>query len=394
MTLAARSVAIPAGPPERSAERLARTRVLHVHSGNLWGGVETVLVAMAAERSRCPGLQPEYALCFDGPLRRRLLATGVAQHDLGEVRWRSPLRVLAARRRLGALLRNAAYDAVVTHSMWSHSLFAPVIRRHSRLLVHWVHDDVDGTHWLQRWASRTPPDLVIANSAFTASGAAKVFPGVSARVVHYPLSLPVPAGTSRRQELRAELDTPADAVVIVQVSRLEAWKGQHTLIEALGELRNVPGWHCWIVGGPQRRAEHAYLASLRRQAAAHGIEDQVRFVGHRDDVRDVLGAADIFCQLNASPEPFGIVLVEALAAGLPVVTAASGGACEVVDESCGELVAPGDSRALARVLGALVADACRRRRLGGHGPARAAGLCDPARQLDAVTVALVSAERP
>ena len=68
-------------------------------------------------------------------------------------------------------------------------------------------------------------------------------------------------------------------------------------------------------------------------------------------MRDVLGAADIFCQLNASPEPFGIVLVEALAAGLPVVTAASGGACEVVDESCGELVAPGDSRALARVLG-------------------------------------------
>ena len=108
----------------------------------------------------------------------------------------------------------------------------------------------------------------------------------------------------------------------------------------------------------------------------------------------MLGAADIFCQLNASPEPFGIVLVEALAAGLPVVTAASGGAREVVDESCGELVAPGDSRALARVLGALVADAGRRRRLGEHGPARAAGLCDPARQLDAVAVALVSAERP
>ena len=90
---------------------------------------------MAAERSRCPRLQPEYALCFDGALRQRLAATGVAQHDLGEVRWRSPLRVLAARRRLGALLRSGSYDAVVTHSMWSHSLFAPVIRVTRQLLV-------------------------------------------------------------------------------------------------------------------------------------------------------------------------------------------------------------------------------------------------------------------
>jgi glycosyltransferase involved in cell wall biosynthesis len=394
MTLAERSIAIPAGPPAPSAERLAPVRVLHVHSGNLWGGVETVLVAMAAERSRCGRLQPEYALCFDGALRRRLAATGVAQHDLGEVRWRSPLRVLAARRRMGALLRNRAYDAVITHSMWSHSLFAPVIRRHSPLLVHWAHDDVDGTHWLQRRARGTRPDLLIANSAFTAAGAATVFPGVPGRVVHYPLSLPLPAQASRRRELRAELDTRAEEVVIVQVSRLESWKGQHVLIDALGELRDVPAWHCWIVGGPQRPAEHAYLASLQRQAAAHGIADRVRFAGHRDDVRDVLSAADIFCQPNASPEPFGIVLVEALAAGLPVVAAASGGAPEVVDESCGELVSPGDSRALARVLRALVADAGRRGRLGGCGPARAAALCDPARQLGAVAAALASAQRP
>jgi glycosyltransferase involved in cell wall biosynthesis len=111
-------------------------------------------------------------------------------------------------------------------------------------------------------------------------------------------------------------------------------------------------------------------------------------------VRDVLSAADIFCQPNASPEPFGIVLVEALAAGLTVVAAASGGAREVVDESCGELVPPGEPRALARVLRALVADAGRRGRLGGCGPARAAALCDPARQLGAVAAALASAQRP
>jgi glycosyltransferase involved in cell wall biosynthesis len=275
--------------------------------------------------------------------------------------------------------------------MWSHSLFAPVIRRYSRLLVHWAHDAIDGTHWLQRWSRHTPPDLVISNSAFTAGGAATVFSGVPARVLHYPLSPPLPSQTARRQELRAELGAPRDAVVIVQVSRLEAWKGQQILIDALGALRDMPGWHCWIVGGPQRPAEHAYLASLQRQAAANGTADRVRFVGHRDDVRDVLRAADIFCQPNASPEPFGIVLVEALAAGLPVVAAASGGAREIVDQSCGELVTPGDQGALAPVLRALVTNAARRRQLGGQGPARAAALCDPARQLGALALTLASA---
>jgi glycosyltransferase involved in cell wall biosynthesis len=392
MSIAGSRIAAPDAPPEQTSAEPGALRVLHVHSGNLWGGVETVLVAMAAERDRCPGLLPEYALCFDGALRRRLGSRGVPLHDLGEVRWRSPLRVRRARRSLDALLRASSYDAVVTHSMWGHSLFASPIRRRSRLLVYWAHDFLDGTHWLQQWARRTPPDLVIANSAFTADGVSSVFPGVPTRVLHYPLSLAQSGQGARPIDVRAQLATPPDAVVLVQVSRLEAWKGHSILLEALRHLRDVPQWHCWIVGGAQRPAEHAYLAALQRQASEAGIGDRVRFLGHRDDVRDVLGAADIFCQPNASPEPFGIVLVEALAARLPVVAAASGGAREVVDRSCGELVAPGDATALAGVLRWLIADGGSRRALGAQGPARAAALCDPARQLRALATALASAQ--
>jgi glycosyltransferase involved in cell wall biosynthesis len=381
----------PPGPaPEQMSAETAALRVLHVHSGNLWGGVETVLVAMAAERDRCPGLLPEYALCFDGALRRRLGERGVPLHDLGEVRWRSPFRVHQARRRLDALLRAGSYDAVVTHSMWGHSLFAASIRRRSPRLVYWAHDFLDGTHWLQRWARRTPPDLVIANSAFTADGVGSVFPGVPTRVLHYPLSLGQPGRRTRPMDLRAELGTQTDAVVLVQVSRLEAWKGHPILLEALRHLRDLRRWHCWIVGGAQRPAEHAYLAGLQRQAADAGIGNRVRFLGHRDDIPDVLAAADIFCQPNASPEPFGIVLVEALAAGLPVVAAASGGAQEVVDRSCGELVTPGDAAALAGVLERLITDASARRSRGAQGPARAAALCDPARQLRSVAAVLAA----
>jgi glycosyltransferase involved in cell wall biosynthesis len=394
MNLAERSVAIPADPPARSAERLASLRVLHVHSGNLWGGVETVLVALAAERSRCPRLHPEYALCFDGPLRRRLMATGVAQHDLGEVRWRSPLRVLAARRRLGALLRSGSYDAVVTHSMWAHSLFAPVVRRSSPRLVYWAHDVMDGQHWLQRFARRTAPDLVIANSAFTAEGVPGVFRGMTPAVLYCPLSIQPQEKTASRRDIRDEFGTATDATVIVQVSRLEAWKGHEVLLDALAHLRDVPAWQCWIVGGAQRTVEKVYLESLHRRATADGIADRVRFVGQRDDIPDVLSAADVFCQPNLSAEPFGIALVEALAGGLPVVTAAIGGALEIVDASCGAVVAPRDPRALAAALRRLIENPALRRQLGSQGPARASALCDPTRQLAALASLMARAVRP
>ena len=87
--------------------------------------------------------------------------------------------------------------------------------------------------------------------------------------------------------------------------------------------------------------------------------------------------ADVFCQPNTLPEPFGIVFVEALYAGLPVVATATGGAVEVVDATCGVLIPPGDIEELARTLDRLVRDAQWRRQLSAAGPARADFLCNP-----------------
>ena len=108
------------------------------------------------------------------------------------------------------------------------------------------------------------------------------------------------------------------------------------------------------------------------------------FLGERRDVPALMRAADIHCQPNTAPEPFGLAFVEALDAGLPVVTTAIGGALEIVTPGCGVLVEPGNPAHLASALGALVADAAARHRLGSAGPARARALCDPTRQLEAL----------
>jgi glycosyltransferase involved in cell wall biosynthesis len=151
------------------------------------------------------------------------------------------------------------------------------------------------------------------------------------------------------------------------------------------------------VGGPQRESEQSYLAGLRATASELGIEDRIRFVGQRNDVDRLLAASDIHCQPNISPEPFGIAFIEALYARLPVVTTRLGGAIEIVNDSCGELVSPNNPVALAAALGRLVGDDKGRRRLGDAGPARARELCDPAQQmgyLRRTLLNLCSARRP
>ena len=77
-----------------------------------------------------------------------------------------------------------------------------------------------------------------------------------------------------------------------------------------------------------------------------------------------MAAADVFCQPNTGPEPFGMVLVEAFYAGLPVVTSGFGGAAEIVDQTCGVLTKPGDAEAVAAALRGLIEDPSRRRALG------------------------------
>ena len=165
--------------------------------------------------------------------------------------------------------------------------------------------------------------------------------------------------------------------MIVTTCRLEAYKGHSLLVDALGRMRDVPGWVAWVAGGVQRPRDRELLDGLIGRAEAAGIGGRVRFLGQRSDVPRLLAAADVHCQPNTGPEPFGIAFVEALYAALPVVTTRIGGALEVVDDSCGVLVPPGDPDALAGALTGLVADPARRRSLSAGGPSRARSLCDP-----------------
>jgi glycosyltransferase involved in cell wall biosynthesis len=217
----------------------------------------------------------------------------------------------------------------------------------------------------------------------TETAARRLFPNTPSEVFYSPLLLQDPNFTdAERRELRATLATPEDATVIVQVSRLEPWKGHLLHLEALSRLRHLPGWICWQIGGAQRPHEAKYFAEIKAAAAQLGIADRVRFLGQRNDVPKLLKAADIFCQPNRATEGFSISFMEAFDARLPIITTAIGGAPEIIDETRGALIPPDDVPALIAALRCLIQDSALRERLGESGHRRLRQLCDPNTQMN------------
>lgn len=358
-------------------------KVLHVFPGRDYGGIQSMLVTLARDRAVCPDLQPSFALNYTGRLSEELLAAGVPVHLLGPAKSRFPWQVFRARRRLAALLRTGGFDLVVCHASWALAVYGGIVRRAGLPLVFWMHNNslAARKNFVETRAGLQIPDLAICNSNFTASTLSLLFFRRIPRhvVVACPVSRPLGLDglPERRRTLRAELNTDENAVVIMLASRPERWKGHTLLFDALGAMRDDPRWKCWIVGGAVDPEQHAFLAGLGAQAARLGIADRVVFAGARRDVPALMRSADIFCHPNLAPEPFGIAFIEALYAGLPVVSIDHGGAAEIVDPTCGRLVPPDDVDALARALGEQVDNPDLRRRLGAAAVQHGASVSGP-----------------
>lgn len=357
-------------------------RILHVHSGNLYGGVETLLSTLARCRALYPAMHQEFALCFDAEIAAELSRADAVVHIMGGIRTRHPFQILRARHRLVEIASAGAFDAVVCHMAWPLAMFGRAVRRARLPLIFWMHDAVIRRNWIMLWAGVSSPDLVICNSRYTASTMGRMFSRAPREILNYPVMHPAQKlESAERETLRSRFKTPSEAVVILQASRMEPWKGHRLLLEALARLADVPQWVCWLAGGAQRPQEISYQQDLRTMAARLGIAARLRFLGQRSDVGQLMAAADIYCQPNQGAEPFGIAFIEAMQAGLPVVTTAAGGPLEIFDDSNGVLVQPNDAASLAGRLEGLLRDTELRWRLGAAGARRAAELCDPGRQL-------------
>ncbi len=177
--------------------------------------------------------------------------------------------------------------------------------------------------------------------------------------------------------VRRELGIRPDAPVVGIVGHIQGWKGQDLVVQAMAQLRDRhPELRCLIVGGVHRQGAE-YAERMRARIAAEGLAEQVILTGARRDVAACLDAMDIAIHASTNPEPFGRVLIEAMALERPLIAPREGGPLEiVVDGETGLLIPPRDAAALATAIDRLVADPDLRRRMGAAARARVDAVFD------------------
>jgi glycosyltransferase involved in cell wall biosynthesis len=333
------------------------------------GGAQTYVASLL------PALAEEFdvtvASSGGGPVRDAAEALGLPFVGLRHLRRPiQPVRDLLALVELARLLRRERAD--VLHASSSK---AGVLGRLAALLarvpiriftVHgWAFAAASGrSSTFYRWADRlmrplTTATICVSENERAAGIAARTCDAERTVVIHNAVDV-TGAPVARHEHPRPTL---------VAVGRLKAPKDPVTLLRALAKLGGRE-YEALIVGeGPDRTA-------LEHLAAQLGLRDRVRFAGERHDVPKLLSGADLFV-LSSRSEGLPVSVLEAMAAGLPVVASTVGGIPELVEDGeTGVLVRPADPDALAAALGDLLDDADRRRRLGKAGRRRAERLFD------------------
>jgi glycosyltransferase involved in cell wall biosynthesis len=365
--------------PPAPESRPDRWRVVYLdHCARLSGAEIALARVLPALTDR---VEPIVLLGEDGPLVRRLhdddidvrllpMPAGVREVRKegvtpGRVGPRTVLPLLAYVVRLARELRTLEPDLVHTNSLKA-ALYGGLAGRLARVPVVWHIRDRIAADYLPRPAvqlvrllARVLPRAVVANSSSTLA----TLPATAPRARGFdPVvrdSVPPPG-----RQPHAAARTPRTALRFGVVGRLAPWKGQHVFLEAFARAFAGGPTQAWLIGSAMF-GEHDYERQLRTQVERLGLSDQVVFRGFREDVWCELAELDVLVHCSVTAEPFGQVVVEGMAAGLPVLASAEGGPAEIITDGVdGLLVAPRDAAALADALRTVASDEQLRRRLG------------------------------
>lgn len=366
-----------AGGGLRSAPLEHRPKILHIlHSSAIGGGPASVKMLALGARS---GFEPVVISSGEGTLPDELRAAGVEFHALPlATKW----SFLASTWRLSRLIKRIRPAAIHLHGHWAGSIgqFAVILagRPPTVYSVRWPAYSSDRGRY-----TRIRNRLVERFSCAEASVVVAISDYDRQTLVRRRLCVPEKlmmihnAFTPGSAELHPDLRS-GEVVTIGFVGRLVDQKGCEDLIAAFATLSGAGiATRLMIVGdGPLR-------ARLEGQVANLGVAGRVQFLGFRSDAPALMAQMDIVA-IPSLFEPFGIVAVEAMVQSRPVVASAVGGLMETVEEGVtGRLVPPGDPRALADALSALVQAPATREQMGIAGRKRALDLFSPERTISA-----------
>lgn len=346
------------------------------HATALGGAERSLLLLMTHLDARW---QPHLAAPA-GTLADAATAQGIAVHHVDMPRLRrsaaarSDLTITA--RTLAKVARQTGAAALYSNTVRASFLTAVAARLARKPFV-W--------HMRDFWLSENRPRQLAIDSGLKrllSSQASRIITNSQAVADHLPSQQKVTVvhngidfsrfDQPQPDRFRQQLGIGAATPLVGTVGRLRPWKGQRAFIDMAAQLAQQHNdVQFAIVGGATFGVEDDYVAELHRLAAQAGLAERLRFTGALDNIPDVMAGLDVFVHCG-EPEPFGLVNIEAMAVGTPVVAKRHGALPEIVQDGVnGLLVPPDDQAALAEAVLRLLSDPAYSQKLGKAGAARA-----------------------
>lgn len=379
-------------PPESSPSGATRLTVMYVdHTAQLSGGEIALCRLLSALREY---INPIVVLGEHGPLEGELRSQGIEVITLPLEDQTRTLRKdtirgpVAALKRLASvwsyawalrkLIRQHGVDVVHTNSLKA-GFYGCIAARLSGVPAVWHLRDRLATDYLPpfalvvtRLALVVLPTTIICNSESTLETID--WPWLPKRLFSAVVAAsPIPdvLESSEMSRRLGAVSRPHQAFTIAMVGRITPWKGQLIVVRAFSEAR-LPESAVLVLMGSPMFGEDAYLAEIEQEVARRGLTGRVQLRGFVSDVLTALSRVDVLVHASTSPEPFGQVIVEGMAAGVPVVATRGGGPSEIITDGVdGLLYEAGDAARLAELVTVLHEDATLRDRLRVNGLIRA-----------------------
>ena len=390
-------------------------RILFLNPTGQIGGAETsLLTLMAGLRKLDPSWELTLITGEEGPLSARAVTlgikaevvpfprslTGAGDSGFGGPMWkrtadraamlRAGFESCGYARRLSAAIRRIQPGVIHTNGFKMHLLGSWSAPRKMPIVFH-IHDYVSTRALAGRLlrASVKRRAALVANSNSVAADVAKTIPG-AARIV--PIYNAVDAAHFTPQGKEMDLDAacglppvPPGTIRVGLIATFARWKGHLTFLRALSLLPEHTRVRGYIIGGPIYRTGGSQYSftEIRNEAERLGIAQRVGFTGIVEDPAEAIRALDVVVHASTSPEPFGMVIAEAMACGKALIASNAGGAAEIFEDGVTALGhAPGDALTLAGQIGRLIRDGELRGRLGANARNAAENRFSPGRMSD------------
>lgn len=326
------------------------------------GGAERVLMDMLAHLDK-ETFQVDMIFLSEGRLVEAAKSCGCNVHVVASGRIRSPVQYWRTISFIRRVIRQSGAKMVVSWAPKPHMYGGVAAMLEGKPSIWWQHGIPTGTIF-DKIVSRIPAEAILcpSNSVREAQAALSPkryvdvnYPGINKELFFY--------SSEGGAAIRREYAIPGDAFVFAFIGRLQRWKRTDVVIEAFREALAGKNARLLIIGGAQFGVEKDYETELKEQVILCGLGEQVIFAGHQHEVGPFISASDAVVHSSLC-EPFGMVVVEAMAAGRPVLAVGNGGPSEIIRHGVDGYLYDGSAEELAAYMAETYRDRNSTRRVG------------------------------